>query len=410
MKISGIIAEYNPFHLGHRYQIESLKKEIDTFVVVVMSGDFVQRGECSVLDKYERAKIAIKNGTDLVVELPYYFSLQSAENFAKGSIEIFNRLNIVDYLCFGFECKKKETLIEVAKLQIKHKEEIELLLKEKMKSGSSYAVAYKDACLEVNKIYENIELDENFFISNNILSIEYIKNLILTNSKILPFPIKRIGENYNSENISNIQASASAIRKTILENNLELIKNFVDENTFKAISNVIKNKNFPDEKKIMEVLKYNVLQDNIDAKNIVNYENGILNLIKKNIFNFESIEQLTENIQSKRYKKVRIKRFIYNYLLNVNNDIKSIYESQIEYIKILAFNENGKSILRKINEKSNLKIISKNKDFKDLSEIGKIRFKQEENSRKIYKLFTNRQQTNSFKKLFIETKNEITNE
>ena len=224
MKTSGIIAEYNPFHLGHKYQINKIKKELNTNIIAIMSGDFVQRGECAILDKYTRAKIAVNNGVDLVIELPFYYSLQSAENFAKGGISILNKLNIVDYLCFGFECEKKEDIIEIAKFQLKYKNEIEELLNFEIKLGKSYAVAYKNACIEINKKYKVLEIQDNFFISNNILSIEYVKNLILSKSQITPFPIKRKGKNYNDEDYnSQDQLSASAIRKAIYENNFEKI-------------------------------------------------------------------------------------------------------------------------------------------------------------------------------------------
>ena len=167
MKTSGIIAEYNPFHLGHKYQINKIKKELNTNIIAIMSGDFVQRGECAILDKYTRAKIAVNNGVDLVIELPFYYSLQSAENFAKGGISILNKLNIVDYLCFGFECEKKEDIIEIAKFQLKYKNEIEELLNFEIKLGKSYAVAYKNACIEINKKYKVLEIQDNFFIYKN---------------------------------------------------------------------------------------------------------------------------------------------------------------------------------------------------------------------------------------------------
>ena len=390
MKISGIIAEYNPFHLGHKYQLDTLKNELDTYVIAIMSGDFVQRGECAVLDKYKRAEIAVKNGVDLVIELPFYYSLQSAENFAKGGISILNKLNIVDYLCFGFECEKKENIIEIAKFQLRYKNEIEELLNNEMKLGKSYAVAYKNACMKINKKYKALEIEDDFFISNNILSIEYVKNLILSKSKIAPFPIKRKGRNYNDENYNTEeQLSASAIRKAIYDNNFEKIKNFIDKNTFDELKNSVKNNILPNEKIILEILKYNILINQINPENIVNYENGILNLIKKNIHSVNSIEELAEKLQSKRYKKVRIKRFIYNYLLNINNDIKEIYSKDPEYINILAFNENGQSLIKEIKNKSNLEIVTTNKSAQNLTNFQKNKFEIEQNSRKLYKLFTN---------------------
>lgn len=397
MKVSGIISEYNPFHLGHKYQIDTLKNEIDTSVIAIMSGDFVQRGECAILDKYTRAKIAINNGIDLVIELPFFYSLQSAENFAKGGISILNKLNIVDYLCFGFECDKKEDIIKIANFQLQYKDEIEEILKYEMKLGNSYAVAYKNACVEINSKYKILELQDDFFISNNILSIEYVKNLILSNSKITPFPIKRKGKNYNDDNYrSNEQLSASAIRKAIYENNIEKIEKYIDKNTFIELNNSLKNMTLPNEKIILEILKYNILLNQINPENIVNYENGILNLIKKNIHSVNSIEELTEKIQSKRYKKVRIKRFIYNYLLNINKEIKEIYSKDIEYITVLGFNKKGQELLKEIKNKTHIEIITTNKSTQNLSDFQKNKFEIEQKSRKIYKLFTNNKNKTEF--------------
>lgn len=397
MKVSGIISEYNPFHLGHKYQIDTLKNEIDTSVIAIMSGDFVQRGECAILDKYTRAKIAINNGIDLVIELPFFYSLQSAENFAKGGISILNKLNIVDYLCFGFECDKKEDIIKIANFQLQYRDEIEEILNYEMKLGNSYAVAYKNACVEINSKYKILELQDDFFISNNILSIEYVKNLILSNSKITPFPIKRKGKNYNDDNYrSNEQLSASAIRKAIYENNIEKIEKFIDKNTFIELNNSLKNMTLPNERIILEILKYNILLNQINPENIVNYENGILNLIKKNIHSVNSIEELAEKIQSKRYKKVRIKRFIYNYLLNINKEIKEIYSKDIEYITVLGFNKKGQELLKEIKNKTNLEIITTNKSTQNLSDFQKNIFEIEQKSRKFYKLFTNNKNKTEF--------------
>lgn len=403
MEITAIITEYNPFHLGHKYQIDTLKKKIDTLIVVIMSGNFIQRGEISILDKYIRAKEAVKEGVDLVIELPFYFSLQSAENFSKGSIKILDSLNIIDNLCFGYECEDEKNLIDTSNFQLTYKKEIDKILKEKMKQGFSYAVSYKDALIEINKKYNILKIKDDFFVSNNILAIEYIKNLKLINSKINPLGIKRIGQNYNSENYnSKLQLSASSIRKAIYENNLENIKKFIPKNTFNDLYNAIENKNLPDEKKFLDILKYNILENNINYEKIVNYENGMLNLIKKNIFKYENLNDFLNNIQSKRYKKVRIKRFLLNYLLNVNLDVKKLYDEDLEYIKVLSFNKNGQNILKKIKKNSNIKIITKNKDSKNLKENAKKMYDLEENKDKVYNLLTNRKQNNYFKNFLVK--------
>lgn len=402
MRNSAIISEYNPMHNGHIYQINELKKLINTNVISIMSGDFVQRGECAILDKYKRAKIAVQNGVNLVIELPFFFSLQSAENFSLGAINILNELNIIDNLCFGYECNSEDELYKIANFQIENKKELDDLIKININKGSSYAVAYKDACNFLLK-EKNISINDDFFISNNILSIEYLKALKKTNSKICPIPIKRKGQNYNSEDYkAEKQLSATSIRKAILENNFEYIKTSTDYLSFEELKNIMVNKNFQDNYKIMELLKFSIISNCICEKSIVNYENGILKLIEKNIFNYNNFDNLIDNIQSKRYKKVRIKRFIFNYLLNITEEIKNLYLDTPSYIKVLAFDEIGIKILKEIKDKSNLKIITKNKDILKLENKEIEKYNLEKKARKIYKLLTNSNQNEKFINFYIE--------
>lgn len=402
MNTTAIISEYNPLHLGHKYQINTLKNKMDTNIISIMSGDFVQRGECSILDKYKRAKIAVENGVNLVIELPFYYSLQSAENFAKGGISILNEINIVDYLCFGYESNTEDELVDIANFQVENSEILNKYINDNMKNGYSYAVAYKNACMKLSKEKNNLNIDENFFISNNILAIEYIKNLKYSQSKIKIFPIKREGQNYNSENYDcDIQLSATSIRNAIYDGEDSVIKNFVDEISFVEIKKLMEKKNFQDNNKLIDILKFCILSNTIDENKIVNYENGILNLIKNNIFNFSNFDDFIENIQSKRYKKVRIKRFIMNYLLNVTEEIKLLYSNKPTYIKVLAFDDNGLKLLKKIKSNSEIKIITKNKDSNMLDSSELKRFKLEQNARKIYKLLTNNKTDEEFIEYYI---------
>lgn len=250
---------------------------------------------------------------------------------------------------------------------------------------------------------KNLSINDDFFISNNILSIEYLKSLKKTNSNISPIPIKRKGQNYNSEDYKvEKQLSATSIRKAILENNFEYIKNSTDNFTFEVLKNTVTNRNFQDNTKLMDILKFLIISKLIDEKSIVNYENGILNLIEKNIFNFNNFEDLINAIQSKRYKKVRIKRFIFNYLLNITEEIKKLYLNTPTYIKVLAFDEIGIKILKEIKDKSNLKIITKNKDVLKLENDEIEKYNLEKKARKIYKLLTNSNQNEKFINFYIE--------
>ena len=182
MQVSAIICEYNPFHTGHKYQIDSIRENIeDVAIVCVMSGDFVQRGDVAIIDKHTRAKIAVENGADLVLQLPAFFSTQVAEIFARGGVSLINSLGCVDFLCFGSESGDIEKLYERANSDTDKE-----LLRQSLKAGNSFASSYFTSESMIN-------------MSNDILATEYIRALKNFKSKTRPFSIKRHGANYNDK-------------------------------------------------------------------------------------------------------------------------------------------------------------------------------------------------------------------
>ena len=207
MKITGIIAEYNPFHNGHKYQIEEAKKFSDA-VVVIMSGSFVQRGSIAITDKWTRAKVAAENGADLVLELPVIYSLNTAQRFAKGAVEILDRTNVIDYLCFGSESGNVDELTKVADMLINEPEDVSEKIKKFIAEGISYPAARQ-------KAFRGLIDEEILSSPNNILALEYIKALIEIESSIEPVTVKRYGTDYHDEFAKNGIASASAIRSMI---------------------------------------------------------------------------------------------------------------------------------------------------------------------------------------------------
>lgn len=224
MKTAGIIAEYNPFHNGHRYQIEELRARTGAdFVIIAMSGDFVQRGEPAVFDKYTRTRMALNAGADLVLELPAAFATSSAEDFAACGVALFDKLGVVDLLCFGSECGDVTALEPVARLLAKEPEGYGKLLQERLSKGDSFPKAREWAVTEWMKREINTDgADMQALLSspNNILGIEYMKALIRRGSSIDPYTIQRNGQGYNDSDIDAVAdgqgfASASAIRKAL---------------------------------------------------------------------------------------------------------------------------------------------------------------------------------------------------
>ena len=188
MKTVGIIAEYNPFHNGHKYQIEKAKELTGAdYCIVVMSGNFVQRGTPAFMDKYLRAKAALTCGADLVIELPVHYAAASAEYFASGAVAILDRLGVIDYLCFGSECGNIEILSDIADVLISESDEFKNVLKQRLKEGVAYPKARNDAiCAAAPHLTEYLDV---LNYPNNILGLEYIKALKKRKSNIAPCTI-----------------------------------------------------------------------------------------------------------------------------------------------------------------------------------------------------------------------------
>lgn len=218
MKVVGIVAEYNPFHNGHRYHIEEARKCTGAdFVVVVMSGDFVQRGEPAVIDKYHRTEMALSQGADLVLELPAAFACASAEYFATGAVSLLHALGCVDTLCFGSECGHLDLLEEIADLFIQEPSEYKEYLKTALKSGYSFPAARDEALKEyfAEDLVKTAQIASVLSAPNNILGIEYIKALKVLGSSIRPVTITRMGQGYHETTFSDSFCSATALRRLL---------------------------------------------------------------------------------------------------------------------------------------------------------------------------------------------------
>ena len=345
MKIAAIISEYNPFHNGHKYQTEMLKKEYDA-VIAVMSGNFVQRGEIALCDKWSRTKLALLNGVDLVVELPVIYALNSAEKFAEGGVRLIDKMGVVDCLCFGSELGKIDEFYYAAEILNNEPQEVSEKINKFLDMGMSFPSARE-------KAYEGIINPELLKSPNNILGVEYVKALKKIGSKVVAKTIKRIGAGYNDLDYSTEFSSATAIRELIKEN--EDYKKYMPENS----EEIIKNAEKFSEEKLINILKYVVLlngKEYIGRISDVNegLENKIFEAVKKG----DSFENIARMIKSKRYTMSRIRRILYSVILDIGKDFK-----EPEYIRILGMNNIGKNVLKEMKEKATLPIVIKTADF-----------------------------------------------
>ncbi|MCC0640548.1 MULTISPECIES: nucleotidyltransferase [unclassified Clostridioides] len=373
MNILGLIVEYNPFHNGHIYHLsKSIEKTNATHTVAIMSGNFLQRGEPALFDKYTRAKIAVENGVDLVIELPTMFACQSAEIFSHGAITILNSLNCISSVCFGSEEGNTDILYSIAEILANEPKEFKLLLKKYLDDGMLFPVARANSLFDYIHQYENNDLSQKttkeqllkiLNSSNNILGIEYIKNLINLNSNIKPFTISRVQSEYNSKEIDNSICSATAIRTSLKENcNISQLKKVIPEKTYSILNEKIDNKFFPMfDELFFDTLKTIILRDISNLKDYFEVNEGIENKIYKDIFTSNSLYELQLSIKSKRYTLTKIKRTLNNILLGIKkSDIHLVKDIDIvPYIRILAFNDKGREVLKEIKNKSNIDIINK---------------------------------------------------
>lgn len=350
-----IVCEYNPFHFGHLHQIKEIKKVFPKAnLIAIMSGNVVQRGEFSVLDKLYKTKIALEYGIDCVIEIPSVFSLQSAQNFGYYAIKIIDAIGC-DYVSFGIE-SEIENLISFKNFLLENNDNIKQFI------CDNKNLSFNRNIMEFSK-QNYMHYSDEIFKSNNILALEYIKSLDKINSNCKILPIKRINSDYNSNSIENISYSASSIRS-----NLELLDQYKDKIptiTYKFLKNSYIEVN----KKLLDILSYKLLIEKYKLDNITGYEKGLENLLTKGLD--KNYHVFFENIKNRKYSQNRLKRLILNYILGVDKEfVDDILKYDIEAIRLLGFNK--KFDLSTINK--NCKICCINRDFSKLSKSYKKLF------------------------------------
>lgn len=369
MKIAGLVVEYNPFHNGHLHHLKrSMELTNATHSIAVMSGNFLQRGEPALFDKFKRAEIAVSNGVDLVVELPTLFACQSAEFFAHGAVSLLNSLNCIDSICFGSEEGNIDLLLEISKILIDEPDEFKSILKEKLDEGILFATARSTALYEYISRNNILNLKEEklhdiLSSSNNILGIEYIKSLLKHKSSIAPYTINRIQSSYNSNTISSNICSATAIRESLRKgNSLSEISSVIPLETLNLISKHIDNGFNPMfDEFYFDVIRELVARDFDKLSDYFDISEGIENKIYKSIFLTSNLSELQQSIKSKRYTLTKVKRMLNNILLGITKEDMNLVKdiNKLPYIRVLAFNDKGREILKKIKLNSDIIIINK---------------------------------------------------
>ncbi len=375
MRTVGLITEYNPFHNGHLYHLNESKRITGSeYSVAVMSGNFLQRGEPALVDKWTRTRMAIDNGVDLIIELPVIYSCQSAEFFAFGAIKILESLGFIDGICFGSELGNIKQLDYIAEVLNSEPESYRQHLRFKLEQGNSYPKSREYAL--INYLKESNTLDSSTIIDivsnpNNILSIEYLKSLKKIGSDIRPFTLKRINSNYHDKELSGAISSATAIRQQLFSSDvLENIKHAVPSSTYKHLESFYnENKGFNSLNNFSVILLY-LLRNSTpeELRKILDVNEGLDNRIIDCSSKNSSIDEILDCISTKRYTMTRLRRILIHLLLNLNEStIKSLHTYGPQYIRVLGFNAKGIEILKQAKKTSQLPIITKFADYTKLN-------------------------------------------
>ncbi len=345
MKSIGIIAEYNPFHNGHLYHIKKIKEKYpDATIILVMSGNFTERGDIALIDKWKRTKIALLSGIDLVIELPFPFATQSADYFSYGAITLLEKLK-VEKVVFGSESDDIETLNLIAKTQVDN-EDFDKLVKVYSKLGKNYPTAISLAIKDLT--------NKEITTPNDLLGVSYIKTILKYNYKIIPETIKRTND-YHNEIMNEEISSATAIRKALKER--KSVKKQVPEYTYSYLCDL----HFMDD--YYQILKYKIITEK-DLSIYASVEEGLDKLLKKEIIRATSYDDLIKHIKSKRYTYNKLQRMLLHILCNFTKEEKNNF-NDITYIRILGLNNKGQKYLNNVKKDLDIPLISKINKEKD---------------------------------------------
>lgn len=379
MKIGGIIAEYNPFHKGHSYQIEEFKRISScSHLVVAMSGNFVQRGGPALVDKYARAQMALDKGVDLVIEIPSIFAGQTAEIFARGGLLSLNSLDCVDSFCFGSEDGNIDRLTSLADFIYDQADWIDQRVRDLMKGSLSYARAREEA---IKEGFKDFDLGNILTESNNILGLEYLKEARRLGSPMEPVTIRRKGSSYNCDDLGGDLPSASAIRKALLESTMEIKpgqeSGRLDDLGFrgldqslgmaldKSVLNIIKDLGnqgigLMGEESFFQEISYIVARDKGKLDGYFEVNGGLDKSIEKVVLTSASMEDTLESLTNKSHTRAKLRRALYNILLGIRrSDLDQVkLVKSLPYIRVLGMTERGRDILRMAKERSGIEIVT----------------------------------------------------
>ncbi len=384
MKHIGIVAEYNPFHNGHSYQLNKAKELFpEKKIVILMSGNYVQRGEPAIFNKYLRAECALSDNADIIFELPIPYASASAEHFASASVLAFHKLGIIDTLCFGAETDNLSLLKDIAHVFLQEPESYQHILQDKLRKGLSFPKARTiAACIYFN----SPDIATILAQPNNILAIEYLKAIERYHTNITPIIIKRTGNHYHDTDTTNHFCSATAIRNEFESENYS-IQHMIPAASYEIIQNSTYAKPlFP--KDFYSDIQYAIWRDLKNLNKYMDLSESLSNQIQSIQLYPSSSKELIQKLSSKQYTTTRIQRALLNILLGTTKQDMDIFVSDeyISYLRLLGFRKSASTILKDLKSTCNVPIINKVANAKDiLTAKSYLYFLQEIHQNNLYR-------------------------
>jgi predicted nucleotidyltransferase len=361
MQACGLVVEYNPFHNGHAYHIQEARKASDAdCIIAVMSGDFLQRGEPAIIDKFSRAKAALLSGVDIVIELPFAFAVQSSDLFAKGAIHTLHEIG-VSSICFGSESGNASDFTNSYEYLKGSEALYRTILKAELAKGLSFPEASRHAYQEIGLSEDNMDLTK----PNNILGYSYVKTILKNEYKIEPLTIKRTNSGYHDEAITGSIASATSIRKALNEHNTitNQVAHAIPTSTIEQLTEYkSESGQWHTWEHYFDLLQYRVMTMTTgELANIHGVEEGLEHRIKKTAMHARSFHEWVEAVKTKRYTWTRLQRIFVFILANVKKEeiVSLVSNHRVPYVRLLGLTKNGQAYLNKAKKQMNVPLVSK---------------------------------------------------
>ncbi|MGN0484764.1 MAG: nucleotidyltransferase [Lachnospiraceae bacterium] len=372
MKVIGIVAEYNPFHNGHAYQIEQVRKQFQAdYVITVMSGDFVQRGAPAIVDKYTRANMALQGGIDAVLELPGIWAVSSAEFFANGAIKALDALGIVDGVCFGCETPNLDGLQEIAEILEEEPEKFQQVLRERLQEGDTYPAARFTAVQSCVPDEKQPLVKELLSSPNNILALEYLKAIRRTKSRLIPYPIQREGQAYHdagqkSDQANQNFASASAIRNCVFRQETAQIRSKMPSASADIFLEKIQQNLYLQENDFSAAIAYRLLQDS-EYEKLADVTSNLANRMRKLLPEYQNCTDFCQRLKTREITYTRVSRVLFHALLGQTKEVYAKAKSlnDVPYLRLLGIRKTAMPLLSQMKKKASVPILCRQKEVSD---------------------------------------------